>query len=297
MFKSGVVAVVGRPNVGKSTLLNYLMKQKLTIISDKPQTTRNKITCILTTQEAQIIFLDTPGLHKPRTKLGEYMVKVSVGSLREVDIVLFLVEASHPPGRGDGYVVDLLKQAETRVFLVINKIDLVEPLELEGIIERYRELYDFSEVILVSAVNGTNVTLLQEKLVAHLPEGPKYYPEDMITEQPERFVVSELIREKILEQTRDEVPHSVAVEVDEMKERKGKNMIYIRANIFVERDSQKGIIVGNQGKMLKEIGMKARQDIQVLLGCKVFLELWVKVQKDWRNRSKFLKDFGYHDRE
>ncbi len=295
MYKSGVVAVVGRPNVGKSTLLNYLMGQKLTIISEKPQTTRNKITCILTIDEAQIIFLDTPGLHKPRTKLGEYMVKVSVSSLREVDIVLFLVEASHPPGRGDGYVVDLLKQAETRVFLVINKIDLVDPLELERTIERYRKLHDFSEVICVSAVNGTNVPLLQEKLVAHLPEGPQYYPEDMITEQPERFVVSELIREKILELTRDEVPHSVAVEVEEMKERKGKNTVYIRANIYVERDSQKGIVVGKQGKMLKDIGKNARQDIEVLLGCKVFLELWVKVQKDWRNRGKLLKELGYHD--
>lgn len=293
MFKSGVVAVVGRPNVGKSTLLNFLIGQKLNIISDKPQTTRNRITCILTTEEGQIIFLDTPGLHKPRNKLGEYMVKVAIDSLREVDVILFLVEACHRPGKGDEYVVDLLREAQTPVFLILNKIDMLSPGELESYEKLYRGLYDFAEVIPVSAVSGTNVPLILQKLLEYLPEGPQYYPEDMITEQPERFVVSELIREKILELTRDEVPHSVAVEVEEMKERKGKNMVYIRANIYVERESQKGIIVGKGGKMLREIGGKARQDIERLLGCKSFLELWVKVQKDWRNRDRTLKDLGY----
>ncbi len=293
MFKSGVVAVVGRPNVGKSTLLNFLIGQKLNIISDKPQTTRNRITCILTTEEGQIIFLDTPGLHKPRNKLGEYMVKVAIDSLREVDVILFLVEACHRPGKGDEYVVDLLREAQTPVFLILNKIDMLSQGELESYEKLYRGLYDFAEVIPVSAVSGTNVPLILQKLLEYLPEGPQYYPEDMITEQPERFVVSELIREKILELTRDEVPHSVAVEVEEMKERKGKNMVYIRANIYVERESQKGIIVGKGGKMLREIGGKARQDIEKLLGCKSFLELWVKVQKDWRNKDRTLKDLGY----
>lgn len=293
MFKSGVVAVVGRPNVGKSTLLNFLIGQKLNIISDKPQTTRNRITCILTTEEGQIIFLDTPGLHKPRNKLGEYMVKVAIDSLREVDVILFLVEACHRPGKGDEYVVDLLREAQTPVFLILNKIDMLSQGELESYEKLYRGLYDFAEVIPVSAVSGTNVPLILQKLLEYLPEGPQYYPEDMITEQPERFVVSELIREKILELTRDEVPHSVAVEVEEMKERKGKNMVYIRANIYVERESQKGIIVGKGGKMLREIGGKARQDIERLLGCKSFLELWVKVQKDWRNKDRTLKDLGY----
>ncbi len=293
MFKSGVAAIVGRPNVGKSTLLNYMIGEKLTIISDKPQTTRNRITCILTTEEAQIIFLDTPGLHKPRNKLGEYMVKVAVESLREVDVILFLVEAFHPPGRGDEYVVDLLREVQTPVFLIVNKTDMVNQGELEANERLYRSLYDFAEIIPVSAVLGTNVPLILEKLMEYLPEGPQYYPEDMITEQPERFVVSELIREKILELTRDEVPHSVAVEVEEMKERKGKNMVYIRATIFVEKNSQKGIIVGKEGKMLREIGGKARQDIERLLGCKAFLELWVKVRKDWRNRDRTLKDLGY----
>lgn len=293
MFKSGVVAVVGRPNVGKSTLLNFLIGQKLNIISDKPQTTRNRITCILTTEESQIIFLDTPGLHKPRNKLGEYMVKVAIDSLREVDVILFLVEACYRPGKGDEYVVDLLREAQTPVFLILNKIDMLSQGELESYEKLYRGLYDFAEVIPVSAVSGTNVPLILQKLLEYLPEGPQYYPEDMITEQPERFVVSELIREKILELTRDEVPHSVAVEVEEMKERKGKNMVYIRANIYVERESQKGIIVGKGGKMLREIGGKARQDIERLLGCKSFLELWVKVQKDWRNKDRTLKDLGY----
>lgn len=293
MFKSGVVAVIGRPNVGKSTLLNFLIGQKLTIISDKPQTTRNRITCIFTNDDVQIIFLDTPGLHKPRNKLGEYMVKVAVDSLREVDVILFLVEAFHRPGKRDEYVVDLLKKVQTPVFLILNKTDMVDQVELESQEEPYRAMYNFAEVISVSAVHGTNVPLLLEKLVEYLPEGPQYYPEDMITEQPERFVVSELIREKILELTRDEVPHSVAVEVEEMKERKGKNMVYIRANIYVEKDSQKGIIVGKGGKMLREIGGNARQDIEKLLGCKSFLELWVKVRKDWRNRDRTLKDLGY----
>lgn len=294
MFKSGLVAIIGRPNVGKSTLLNYLMGEKLAIISDKPQTTRNKITCILTTEEAQVIFLDTPGLHKPKHKLGEYMVRVSLEALQEVDIILFLVEASHPPGRGDEYIANILREVKTPVFLVINKCDLVKKVDLENIMERYQGIYAFAQVIPISALQGENVATLLETILAYLPEGPQYYPEDMITDQPERFVVGELIREKILELTREEVPHSVAVEVEQMKEREGKELVYISGNIYVERESQKGIIVGKSGNMLREIGKKARQDIERLLGCKVYLELWVKVKKDWRSKKQQLKNLGYY---
>lgn len=296
MFKSGLVAIIGRPNVGKSTLINRLVGEKLAIISEKPQTTRNKITCILTTKEAQIIFLDTPGLHKPRHKLGEYMVRVSLKALKEVDIILLLVEASQFPGGGDRYIIDLLKEVKTPVFLVLNKMDLVKKRDMESITEKYQELYSFAQVIGISALQGENTALLVDKLIEYLPEGPQYYPEDMITDQPERFLVSELIREKILELTRDEVPHSVAVEVEEMKKRGRKNLVYISATIYVERDSQKGILLGKGGKMLKEIGSRARKDIEWLIGSKIYLELWVKVKKDWRNKEKQLKYLGYGDK-
>lgn len=293
MFKSGLVAIIGRPNVGKSTLLNRLIGEKMAIISEKPQTTRNKITCILTTSQAQIIFLDTPGLHKPKHKLGEYMVRVSLEALQDVDIILFLVEASYTPGRGDEYIANILREVKTPVFLVINKSDLVKKGELEDIMDNYRRLHDFAQVIPISALQGDNVDSLLDTIIEYLPEGPQYYPEDMITDQPERFVAAELIREKILELTRDEVPHSVAVEVEEMKEREGKDLVYISANIYVERESQKGIIVGKSGSMLREIGKKAREDIERLLGSKVYLELWVKVKKDWRSKKQQLKNLGY----
>ncbi len=295
MFKSGFVSIIGRPNVGKSTLLNRLIGEKLAIISEKPQTTRNKITCILTTEEMQVVFLDTPGMHKPQHKLGEYMVKVSLKALKEVDIVFLVVDANYPPGRGDEYIVGQFREVQTPVFLIINKIDQVKKGSLDRIKEQYQSLCDFPEVICISALQGDNLVILLDRLAQYLPEGYKYYPDDMITDQPERFVVSELIREKILELTREEVPHSVAVEVEEMKERENKNLIYISATIFVERQSQKGIVVGREGKLLKEIGTKARQDIESLLGSKVYLELWVKVKKDWRNKKEQLKNLGYSD--
>ncbi len=295
MFRSGFVSIIGRPNVGKSTLLNRLIGEKMAIISEKPQTTRNKITCILTTDEMQVVFLDTPGMHRPQHKLGEYMVKVSLNALREVDIIFLVVDATYPPGRGDEYIVEQLREVQTPVFLIINKIDQIKKDKLDIIKKQYQALCNFAEVICISALQGDNLVDVLDMLAEYLPEGVQYYPEDMITDQPERFVVSELVREKILELTREEVPHSVAVEVEEMKKRENKDMIYISATIFVERQSQKGIVVGKGGKLLKEIGVKARQDIENLLGSKVYLELWVKVKKDWRNKKEQLKNLGYSD--
>lgn len=292
-FKSGFVALVGRPNVGKSTLMNQLVGRKLAIMSDKPQTTRNKITAVLTTDQAQLIFIDTPGIHKPKHKLGEYMVKVAQNVLHEVDVVLLLVEADGKGvGPGDRYIIEQLGQAKTPVILVINKIDLVEKTSLLAVIEVYRQLLDFTEIIPVSALNGENTQDVIETLSELLPDGPKYYPDDMFTDQPERAVIKELIREKVLHLTRDEIPHSVAVDIEEIQPRKG-DLIFVRAVIFVERDSQKGIIVGRGGQLLKKVGEQAREEIENLLGSKVYLDLWVKVRKDWRNREDYLRDFGF----
>jgi len=292
-FKSGFVALVGRPNVGKSTLTNKLVGRKLAIMSDKPQTTRNKITAVLTTESAQLIFIDTPGIHRPKHKLGEYMVNVAQHVLYEVDVVLFLVEADQREiGPGDRYIIEQLKRVNTPVVLVINKSDLVEKNALLPVIELYRHSMDFDQIIPVSAVTGLNVEALTGLLVELLPVGPQYYPEDMITDQPERAIIKEIIREKVLHMTREEIPHSVAVEIEEI--RPGNNdMVYVRALIFTERDSQKGIIVGKKGQILKKIGELARSDIENLLGSKVYLDLWVKVRKDWRNKDNSLKDFGY----
>lgn len=290
--KSGFVAIVGRPNVGKSTLLNRIVGQKIAIMSDKAQTTRNKIQGVYTTPDAQLIFIDTPGIHKPRHRLGDFMVETAYSAIREVDAVLFMIAADQKRGKGDDFIIERLKDSHSPVYLVINKIDKVHPDDLLGIIEDYRQQMDFKEIIPISATEGNNFDTLMTTLVEQMPEGPQYFPDDQITDHPEYFIVSELIREKVLLLTRDEVPHSVAVVVDSMK-RNENDKVHIQATIIVERDSQKGIIIGKGGKMLKDIGTKARRDIETLLGDKVYLELWVKVQKDWRDKQTYLTDYGY----
>jgi len=293
-FKSGFVAIIGRPNVGKSTLMNEVIGQKIAIMSDKPQTTRNKIHGVYTTDDTQIVFLDTPGIHKPKSRLGDYMIKAAQSSLEEVDAVLFLVDVSEGLGGGDRFIIERLKAVTTPVILVLNKIDRVHPEALLPIIGEYKQLYDFAEIIPVSALYGNNVGTLLEQLAKYMPEGPRYYPEDQVTDHPEQFVCAELIREKILQLTHDEVPHSIAVTIEDMRQQEN-GVVYIGAVIFVERDSQKGIIIGKRGALLKEIGQKARSDIEALLGSRVFLELWVKVKKDWRNREHVLKDLGFRN--
>ncbi|RTE07727.1 GTPase Era [Paenibacillus whitsoniae] len=294
-FKSGFVAIIGRPNVGKSTLMNQIIGQKIAIMSDKPQTTRNKIHGVYTSGSGQIVFLDTPGIHKPTSKLGDYMSKVAHGTLGEVDAVMFLVDVADGIGGGDRYIIEQLKHVTTPVFLVLNKIDLVQPEKLFEVIVQYKDLYSFAEVVPVSALKGNNVTTLLEQIIRYLPEGPQYYPADQITDHPEQFVCAELIREKILHLTREEIPHSIAVQIEDMRV-EANGVVHISAVIFVERDSQKGIVIGKQGSLLKEIGKQARRDIETLLGSKTFLELWVKVKKDWRNQDRVLKDLGFrHD--
>ncbi|TWI57752.1 GTPase Era [Halalkalibacter nanhaiisediminis] len=296
-FKSGFVSIIGRPNVGKSTLLNYVIGQKIAIMSDKPQTTRNKIQGVYTSAESQIVFIDTPGIHKPKHKLGDFMMKVAQNTLREVDLVLYVVDATEAFGSGEEFIIEKLKTTSTPVFLVINKIDQIQPDDLLGVIETYRTKHDFKEVIPISALQGNNVPTLMEQITKYLDEGPQYYPSDQVTDHPERFVVAELIREKVLHLTREEIPHSIAVNIEQMKRRGQSETVYIGATIVVERSSQKGIIIGKQGSMLKEVGKRARVDIETLLGSKVFLELWVKVQKDWRNKPAHLRDFGFREDE
>lgn len=292
---SGFAAIVGRPNVGKSTLTNHLIGEKIAIMSDRPQTTRNKIMCIMNTDNAQIMFLDTPGIHKPHHKLGEYMVRTAESTLKEVDVILFVVDASEKRGAGEEYITELLQKVKTPVILVVNKIDKLQDKDkLFRIIDSYSKTYDFAAIVPVSALEDEEFSGLVAEITKHLPEGPAYFPDDMITDQPERVIAAEMIREKILLLTRDEIPHSIAVEVEEFKERDNDD-VYIRATIFVERDSQKGIVIGAKGSLLKKIGQQARADIEGLLGCKVFLDLWVKVKADWRNKDKALKQFGYND--
>ncbi|RXI99410.1 GTPase Era [Anaerobacillus alkaliphilus] len=295
-YKSGFVSIIGRPNVGKSTLLNNVIGQKIAIMSDKPQTTRNKIQGVYTDNESQIIFIDTPGIHKPKHKLGDFMMKIAYQTLREVDIVLFVVDAKEGFGGGDQYIIEQLESVRTPVFLVINKIDLIHPDKLLEFIDQYRTKFDFAEIVPISALQGNNVNTLKEQIIEYLTEGPQYYPADQVTDHPERFIVSELIREKVLHLTREEIPHSIAVGIEQMKQREG-GTVYIGATIVVERSSQKGIIIGKQGAMLREVGKLARGDIEKLLGSKIFLELWVKVQKDWRNKPGFLRDFGFSEDE
>ncbi len=291
-FKSGFVAVVGRPNVGKSTLVNSLIGQKIAIMSDKPQTTRNRILCILNLPDAQLLFLDTPGIHKPRHKLGEYMVRTAENTLREVDAVLFVVDATEEPGAGEEYILERLAAVTTPVILVINKIDKLPRAQVLPIIGRYAAKRDFAAVVPISALACTNLDSLTGEIKKHLAPGPQYYPDDMITDQPERLLIAELIREKVLQLTREEVPHSIAVDIEEVATRYNGDL-YVRAVIYVERDSQKGIVIGAGGAVLKEAGRLARADVENLLGSRTYLDLWVKVKKDWRNRKGVLKSLGY----
>ena len=291
-FKSGFVAIVGRPNVGKSTFMNYVLGQKIAIMSDKAQTTRNKIQGVYTNKDCQIVFLDTPGIHKPKHELGNFMVESAYSALKEVDAVLFMVNAAEKRGPGDDFIIEKLKKIKTPVFLVLNKIDLISPDELLDRVESYQETIPFAGIIPISVLQGNNVQELMTTLTNHLPEGSQYYPSDQITDHPEYFVVSELIREKILHLTKEEIPHSVAVTVDKMQKDEF-DKVHVYANIIVERPTQKGIIIGKGGKLLKEIGVRARKDIEQLLGNKVYLELWVKVEKDWRKKKSHLQDFGY----
>ncbi|NEW62075.1 GTPase Era [Granulicatella sp. zg-ZJ] len=295
-FKSGFVAIVGRPNVGKSTLLNRIIGQKIAIMSDKAQTTRNKIQGVYTDKESQIIFMDTPGIHKPKHALGEFMIDAAYSALKEVEVVLFLVNASEPIGRGDKYIIERLKQVKAPIYLLINKIDLVHPDALLDIIDTYKSEMDFAQIIPISALQGNNVPEMVEILKNHLPEGPQYYPADQVTDHPEYFVVAEFIREKVLQLTKEEIPHSVAVVVDQMQ-RNEQGKIHVYATIIVERSSQKGIIIGKGGRLLKEIGTRARRDIEALLNDKIYLELWVKVQKDWRDKQSYLNDYGYKQKD
>jgi GTPase len=296
-FKSGFISIIGRPNVGKSTFINRVIGQKIAIMSDKPQTTRNKVQGVLTTNNTQYIFIDTPGIHKPKHKLGDFMMKVAQNTLKEVDVILFMVNAEEGYGRGEEFILEKFQSVKTPIFLIINKIDRIHPDKLLTVIESYNEKFQFAEIIPISALDGNNIERLLEVVRKYLPEGPLYYPADQVTDHPERFIITELIREKALQLTREEVPHSLAVVLEKMEKDPNKDMIHVMATIIVERDSQKGIVIGKQGKMLKEIGKRARLDIENLLGSKVFLEVWVKVQKDWRNKASQLRDYGFRDDE
>jgi len=291
-YKSGFVAVIGRPNVGKSTLVNSLIGHKIAIMSDKPQTTRNKIVCVLSLPDAQILFIDTPGIHKPKHKLGEYMVRTAENTLKEVDVVLFVVDGTAEKGAGEQYILDRLASVKTPVVLAVNKIDQIPKNKMAAVLKTYADGYDFAAVVPISALEHTNLEVLTQELKNHMEPGPQYYPDDMITDQPERLLIAELIREKTLQLTREEIPHAIAVDIEEITTRPNDDL-YVRAVIYVERDSQKGIVIGAGGSLLKEIGRLARIDIQNLLGSKVFLDLWVKVKKDWRNREGILRSFGY----
>ena len=290
IFYSGFVTIIGRTNVGKSTLLNCMLGQKLTIMSDKPQTTRHTIQCVLTEDNHQAVFIDTPGIHKPQHKLGEHMVGTALNTLREVDLVLFMAEAALP-GSGDRYVLEQLKKVDVPIMAVINKIDRIKTEELAPILATFQEMGNFEEIIPVSALNGDNVDHLKQMIVGYLPPGPKYYPDDTVVDRPERFIMAELIREKVLHLTIQEVPHSVAVIVEEIEPRPN-DLLMVRAVIYTERESQKGILIGKGGAMLKEVGQRARQEIEVLLGSRIYLELRVKVKKDWRNNQADMRNFG-----
>lgn len=295
-FKSGFVSIIGRPNVGKSTLLNRIVGQKVAIMSDVPQTTRNKIQGVVTSDDSQIVFIDTPGIHKPQTRLNDFMLKSAYSTFNEVDLVLFMVNAAEKRGAGDNFILEKLKNLRTPKFLVINKIDQVKPEKLIKIIMDYTSDNEFNEVIPISAIQGNNVDEMMVTIKKYMPEGPQFYPDDQVTDHPEYFVVSEFIREKILQLTKEEVPHSVAVVVESML-RNEDDKVHVHATIIVDRASQKGIIIGKGGKMLKEIGVRARRDIEAMLGDKIYLELWVKVQKDWRDKQSYLQDYGYRQKD
>ncbi len=295
-YKSGFVSIIGRPNVGKSTLMNNIVGEKIAIMSDKPQTTRNTIQAVYTDDEAQVVFLDTPGIHKPKNKLGEMMVKSAEDAFRNVDCIIFVVDDSKKIGKGDSMIIEELKKTKTPVFLVINKIDKLDNKEeLFELIQMYNEQGIFEEIIPTSALKGSNISELVSVIKSKLSDGPKYFPDYMVTDQPERILVSELIREKILLYTNDEVPHGVAVSVEKMKKRKDKDMIDISAVIYCERDSHKGIIIGKGGRKLKGVGKSAREEIEFLLGSQVNLQLWVKVKENWRNLTNYINDFGLNE--
>lgn len=294
-YKSGFVTLIGRPNVGKSTLMNYLIGQKIAITSNKPQTTRNRIQTVLTREEGQIVFVDTPGIHKAKNKLGEYMVNVAERTLNEVDVVLWLVEPTTFIGAGEKHIAEQLGKVKTPVVLVINKVDMVKKEDVLTFIDTYRKIYDFAEIVPVSARSGENTEELIKVIMKYLPYGPQFYDEDTITDQPERQIVAELIREKALHSLNEEIPHGIAVAIDRMKYR--RKIVDIDATIICERDSHKGIIIGKQGVMLKKIGSTARYEIERMLDCQVNLQLWVKVKKDWRDSDFLIRNFGYHEEE
>ncbi len=299
-FRSGFATLIGRPNVGKSTLMNHLIGQKIAITSNKPQTTRNRIQTVYTTQEAQIVFLDTPGIHKAKNKLGDYMVKVAQNTINEVDVALWLVEPTTFIGAGERHILEQLKKTKTPVILVVNKVDTVKKEELLPVIDCYRKEMDFADIVPVSALKGDNTQELLECVMKYLPYGPAFYDEDTVTDQPERQIVAELVREKALWSLEDEVPHGIAVTIERMKYRKNakrERIADIEASIICEKESHKGIIIGKQGAMLKKIGSKARPEIEDMLECKVNLQLWVKVRKDWRDSDLYMKNFGYNPKD
>ncbi|ADH60699.1 GTP-binding protein Era [Thermoanaerobacter mathranii subsp. mathranii str. A3] len=292
-YKAGFVALIGRTNVGKSTLLNAILQEKIAITSPKPQTTRNTIRGILTTDEYQVIFVDTPGIHKPKSKLSEFMIEVAKRTLKEVDLILYMIEPDTEIGPGDRYIIEHLKEVDTPVILVVNKIDLVPEERIEETIKIFKKEYAFKDVVAISAIENKNIDLLKEKIVSLLPEGPKYYLEDYITDQPEKLIVAEIIREKMLHFLEEEVPHGVYVEVESIKEREDKDIVDIEAYIYCEKESHKGIIIGKNGQMLKKIGQSARQDLEEFYEKQVFLDLWVKTRKKWRDNTTLLKKLGY----
>jgi GTP-binding protein Era len=296
-YRSGFAALIGRPNVGKSTLLNAFIGQKVAIMSPKPQTTRNRIRGILTTSEAQVVFIDTPGIHKAQHRLGEYMVEAADATLREVDVVLLVCDATEPNHPADEYVIRRLDKIQTPVILVLNKVDAVAKPQVLEMMASYKDKYDFREIVPVSAKDGTQLDTLKEMIIRYLPEGPQYYPEDTISDHPEEFIIAEFIREKVLRLTHEEVPHSVMVAVEQLQYKEQNNVLYVHAVIYTERDSQKGILIGKGGRMLKQVGELARKELEPIFGSKVFLELWVKVKKDWRNEPRLLRQFGFNDLE
>lgn len=293
-FHSGFVALVGRPNVGKSTLMNALLGEKISIVSAHAQTTRNKITGVWNGDNSQVVFLDTPGMHKPQDKLGEAIRQSTIDALDEVDLIVFLCACDDPLGAGDRYILSLLKDRKVPVLLALSKIDLIEKDAVLKKIVQYSKIYPFAEIIPLSAKSGENLDELMKCIVKYLPEGPKYFPDDMVTDQPERNIVQEIVREKLLIRTRDEVPHAIGVFTEEFSEREN-GKVYIRCTIYVERDSQKRIIIGKKGSVLKEAGREAREEIQSLIGAPVFLDLWVKVAKDWKNKDYILRELGYKE--
>lgn len=296
-YKSGFVALIGRPNVGKSTLMNKIIGQKIAITSNKPQTTRNKIQTVYTCDQGQIIFLDTPGIHKAKNKLGEYMVNVAEKTLKEVDVILWLIEPSTFIGAGEQHIAEQLKDINVPVILVINKIDTVKKEEILVFIDAYRKILDFAEIIPASALRDKNADEIVESIFKYLPQGPQYYDEDTVTDQPMRQIVAEIIREKALHALNEEIPHGIAVTIEKMKERKNGKITDIEATIICERDSHKGIIIGKQGSMLKKIGSNARYEIEQMLEMKVNLQLWVKVRKEWRDSDLLLKNYGYNEKQ